>query len=114
MYVIIYMYVCMYNNRLKFVYFIRLLLPPRSRINKYQIATNFHTNRSPLKLLIGLHVRREDKSYIHTLPHIIMQIGAKDAKDSLDNRDLSSRSPINSFVSKYHHFAPSKVTRSHS
>ena len=27
------------NNRLKFVYFIRLLLPPRSRINKCQIAT---------------------------------------------------------------------------
>ena len=38
------------NNRLKFVYFIRLLLPPRSRINKCHIATNFNTNRPPCKL----------------------------------------------------------------
>jgi hypothetical protein len=65
MYVHMCTYICMYmynmhhfnhtiNNRLKFVYFIRLLLPPRSRINKYQIATNFNTNRPPLKQLIGL------------------------------------------------------------
>jgi hypothetical protein len=57
------------NNRLKFLYFIRLLLPPRSRINKCQIATNFNnTNRPPCKLLIGLHVREDiNRTCMHTL-----------------------------------------------
>jgi hypothetical protein len=53
------------NNRQKILFTIYtfnntiLLLPPRSRINKCQIATNYNTNRPPRKLVIGL---REDES----------------------------------------------------
>ena len=81
------------SNRLKFVYFIRLLLLPRSRINKCQIVTNFNTNRPPCKRL------REDKSY-HTYHANRRKRCEHSARIFCTyfrvNRGLSSRSPINS------------------
>ena len=55
-------HVCIYVHTCMYVCVYTWTLPPSSRTNnKCQIATNFNTNRPPLKLLIGL---REDKSYL--------------------------------------------------